>query len=248
MWDPRARLTEAARRFLAVEASHGIRTSGLLTAVNPGDETADSRDPADWIPVVEVVAAEVRALLAAAYAAGRRAEGLHGSGLFSQGFRRLEAHPDFPAVAVGFGPGTTPAGDDWLAGCLVALDLRAGGPGLAAPGLRERIRGRLEQTTSAGRALLLGALAGAPPEYLVGLAEAATGLAVAWLSAPAAGMESVAGQTAGQAQGLARLRDAVSNCLEHGATSGEDALAGFVYGLGADRKLVESELDYEPSM
>jgi hypothetical protein len=184
VWDPRSRLAEAAAGW----------------------------SPAAGILAADTLAAEVRATLAGAYAAGRRAEGLHGTGAFAQGFRRLEAHPDFPAVAVGFGPGTTPAGDDWLAGCLVALDLRAGGPGKAAAMLRQRIRDRLGQTTAAGRALLRGALAGAPPEYLVGLAEAA----------------------AGQMQGFADLNGAVSNCLAHGATSGEDALAGFVYGLETD--------------
>jgi hypothetical protein len=185
VWDPRGRLAEAAAGW---SPANGILAAGVALAT------------------------ELRALLAEAYAAGRRAEGLHGSGAFAAGFRRLEAHPDFPAVAVGFGPGTTPAGDDWLAGCLAALDLRAGVPGKAASQLRQKIRDRLEQTTAAGKSLLLGALAGAPPEYLVGLVEAA----------------------AGHAQGFAGLRGAVSNCLAHGATSGEDALAGFVYGLETD--------------
>ena len=205
LWDPRPRLAEAARLFLRCFKGDGVLAAG------------------------------VRALLAEAYAAGRRAEGLHGSGAFARGFRRLEADPGFPAVAVGFGPGTTPAGDDWLAGYLVALDLHAGGPGKAAPGLRQEIRLRLEQTTAAGRTLLLGALAGAPPEYLVALAEAAAD----WVSGLAAVLDAASGQVAGQSLEQAagqvlcsgRLRDAVSICLTHGATSGEDALAGFVYGL-----------------
>jgi hypothetical protein len=185
--------------------------------------------------MAELVSAELRTLLAEAYAAGRRAEGLHGTGAFAQGFRRLEAHPDFPAVAVGFGPGTTPAGDDWLAGCLVALDLRAGRPARAAAPLRQKVRDRLEQTTAAGRSLLLGALAGAPPEYLVALAEAAADFVAI---APVAGWDVDANLEAeaeiGQHPGPGRLRAAVSNCLAHGATSGEDALSGFVYGLETD--------------
>jgi hypothetical protein len=215
VWDPRGRLTGVAQRFLTVDAPD----DNIMHDRGSVDEAAGAGFVATELGAAESVAAELRALLAEVYAAGRRAEGLHGTGAFAVGFRRLEAHPDFPAVAVGFGPGTTPAGDDWLAGCLVALDLRAGGPGAAAALLRQKIRDRLEQTTAAGKALLLGALAGAPPDYLVGLAEAA----------------------AGQAQGLAGLRSAVANCLEHGATSGEDALAGFVYGLGADEKLAASE-------
>jgi hypothetical protein len=198
---------------------------------------------AGWNPATSVLAAEVRTLLAEAYAAGRRAEGLHGTGAFAAGFRRLEAHPGFPAGAVGFGPGTTPAGDDWLAGCLVALDLRAGGPGKAAVLLRQKIRNRLEQTTAAGRALLLGALAGGPPEYLVVLAEAA---AEFMANAPTMGEELKA--DAKQDPGLGRLRSAVASCLAHGATSGEDALAGFVYGLETDLDSMEQvkTVDYEP--
>jgi hypothetical protein len=179
------------------------------------------------------VTGELRSLLAEAYAAGRRAEGLHGSGAFAAGFRRLEAHPDFPAVAVGFGPGTTPAGDDWLAGCLVALDLRAGGSGKAVLSLRQRIRDRLDRTTAAGKALLLGALAGAPPEYLVDLAEAAAELT----SDTPEDMSVVERQMGDQALWLGSLRAAFSTCLAHGATSGEDALAGFVYGLETDMEL-----------
>lgn len=197
VWDPKARLDRAARRFL-----RGI---------------SDRK-----VPGLAALATEVRGLLAEAYAAGRRAEGLHGSGAFAAGFKRLQAHPDFPAVAVGFGPGTTPAGDDWLAGCLVALDLRAGGLGKAALDHRQKIRGRIEQTASAGRALLLGALAGAPPEYLVALAEAAAD----WV---AVALDARVKVEAGL--GTGGLWVAVSKCLEHGATSGEDALAGFVYGL-----------------
>ena len=200
VWDPRGRLAGASRLFL------GGSSMG------------------------KVMAGEVHALLAGAYAAGRRAEGLHGNGVFAQHFRRLETDPDFPAVVVGFGPGTTPAGDDWLAGCLVALDLCAGGPGKAAADLRQKIHDRLMQTTSAGRALLLGALAGAPPEYLVGLAEASA----EWMVAVAGNPEIEERQPAELVPRHGRLRDAVLSCLGHGATSGEDALAGFVYGFGAD--------------
>lgn len=201
VWDPRERLTGAARRFLAAQETRG----GLSAA------TAE-------LNTARLLTAELRTLLAKAYAAGRRAEGLHGTGAFAQGFRRLLAHSDFPAVAVGFGPGTTPAGDDWLAGYLVALDLREGGPGKAVLPLRQRIRGRLDQTTAAGRALLQGALAGSPPEYLVALAEAAA----QGLTLPVPGQEL--------------FRAAVAAALAHGATSGEDALAGFLYGLEAARE------------
>jgi hypothetical protein len=249
VWDPRDRLTRAAQRFLAVGTSAGKNPAdcgvidGSVAAARVIDELASAEPLSTGFVAAEVravelgaaglVAAGVRALLAEAYAAGRRAEGLHGSGAFAAGFRRLEAHPDFPAVAVGFGPGTTPAGDDWLAGCLVALDLRAGGPGNAALSLRQGIRDRLYQTTAAGKALLLGALAGAPPEYLVGLA----GAAAEWTSDTPGVMAVVERQRGDQALLFGSLRAAFSSCLAHGATSGEDALAGFVYGLETDMGL-----------
>jgi hypothetical protein len=248
VWDPRCRLSEVSMRFLAV--STGIKAS--MDLVSAGRITSGSASGVSALAEVSL-AADIRALLAKAYAAGRRAEGMHGSGVFAAGFKRLQVHPDFPAVAVGFGPGTTPAGDDWLAGCLVALDLRAGGPGKAAALLRQKIRDRLEQTTAAGRALLLGALAGAPPEYLVGLAEAAAdgfvvNIAVERASVIVGDLAVEERQTGEQALWLGGLRVAVAKCLEHGATSGEDALAGFVYGLEADLKSMQlcQSVDYEP--
>jgi len=68
----------------------------------------------------------------------------------------------------------------------------------------------LTRTGAAGRALLEGALEGAPPAYLVDLA-----LAAADRGPGAPG----------------RLERAVDGALGHGATSGEDALAGFMAGL-----------------
>lgn len=250
VWDPRERLAEAAGKYLRHRAGKKASSvvdlssrasSGLL----PDSTVAIGGILAGKVHADGTLQEELRKLLAAAYAAGRRAEGLHGSGAFAHGFRRLAARPDFPAVAVGFGPGTTPAGDDWLAGYLIALDLRAGGPGKAAADLRNKIRRRLEQTTAAGRALLLGALAGSPPEYLVVLAEAAA----QWLAMQTAALDAeasqpiawLAEQKAGQVSGPGTLWDVVSNCLEHGATSGEDALAGFLYGLVADNKLLADE-------
>ena len=111
---------------------------------------------------------------------------------------------------MGFGPGTTPAGDDWLSGYLLASYLLAGGPGTGAAELRLSIRAALPRTGAAGRALLEGSLAGVPPAYLVALALA--------LADPGPG-------------GEVSLARAVGEALEHGASSGEDALAGLLAGL-----------------
>ncbi|HPE36009.1 MAG TPA: DUF2877 domain-containing protein [Spirochaetales bacterium] len=135
--------------------------------------------------------------------------GIHGGGPFASGFAALEAADGFPANLVGFGPGTTPAGDDWLAGYLAAADMEAGTPGQASGELRERVAERLGTTTAAGRSLLLGALAGIPPAYIVALALAlATG-------------------------GAADLEAAVRAALGHGASSGRDALSGLAAGIRA---------------
>jgi len=122
----------------------------------------------------------------------------------------MKARDDFPAALVGFGPGTTPAGDDWLAGYHCAADLVSGrGPGNAEAALRDEIRARLGRTTATGRSLLTGALAGVPPRYLCALVEA--------LAEPCASDDE--------------LVDAVESALSHGASSGRDAVDGFLNAL-----------------
>jgi len=141
-----------------------------------------------------------------AHEAGRPFEGIHGDGPFAAAFARLHEAPAFPANLVGFGPGSTPAGDDWLSGYLAGRDLAEGGP--AEPALRSAVQAAFSRTTASGRALLTGALAGAPPAYIVELVVAATEIT----------MES-------------GVRVAVRTALGHGATSGEDALAGFLQAM-----------------
>jgi len=143
-----------------------------------------------------------------AHEAGRSHEGIHGDGPFATAFARLRDATTFPANLVGFGPGSTPAGDDWLSGYLTGRDLVEGGPGVAEPALRAAIAEALGRTTASGRALLTGVLAGAPPAYIVGLVIAATKIT----------MES-------------NVRAAVRTALGHGATSGEDAMAGLIHAL-----------------
>ena len=175
-------------------------------------------DPRPALAAAAAAIASAAELTAAADAiAAMLAEGpadevsVHGDGPFAVAFARLRADEAFPANIVGFGPGSTPAGDDWLAGYLTAGDLAGGGPGTSWPGLRAALAPRLGRTTPAGRALLSGALAGAPPAYLADLALAVTGLS---------------GDGADDG-----LRLAVRAALGKGASSGRDALAGFLEAL-----------------
>ncbi len=199
-WDPRPRLAELSRAFAAA-----------------------GRDGAP-----AAAADRLRAALRRAEAADRHRRGgadgtdgtadddtIRGNGPYGRAFEAMKARDDFPAALVGFGPGTTPAGDDWLAGYLCAADLTSGrGPGYAEAALRNEIVCRLDRTTAAGRSLLTGALAGVPPRYLCALVEA--------LAEPCAGDDE--------------LVDAVESALSHGASSGRDAVDGFLsalLGLGA---------------
>ncbi len=171
---------------------------GLPEAPPPGPE----RDAA--------LALAARAV-AAALGSERQPEGIRGDGPFAAAFARLRSGPGFPASAVGFGPGSTPAGDDWIAGYLCAADAATGRPGSAEPRLREAVRAALGRTTLAGRSLLLGVIEGAFPAYLDRL----------YRSALSADAEAVAG--------------AAREALGHGASSGRDALDGFLERLSGPR-------------
>lgn len=183
-WDPRPRLAELSLAFAASAAAARLRA-----ALSRVEASAPRRG------------------------GGREAAGdgtIRGSGPYGRAFEAMKARDDFPAALVGFGPGTTPAGDDWLAGYLCAAELASGrGPGYAKAALREEIVRRLDRTTAAGRSLLTGALAGVPPRYLCAVVEA--------LAEPCAGDDE--------------LLDAVETALSHGASSGRDAVDGFLSGL-----------------
>jgi len=131
------------------------------------------------------------------------------SGAFEVGFLYLRERGDFPACLVGFGPGTTPGGDDWLAGFLCARDLAAGSFGQVEPELRAELRLNLKRTTPAGKALLICAVEGVFPVYLYAIAEEVR-----------------------RERSRTELSCAVRAALSHGASSGRDALEGFLEGLG----------------
>ena len=181
---------------------------GLLGAAATGMVPDDTTN-------IKALGETIEAYIKTLYSGGRQGEGIHGEGLFASAFRRLYYDHDFLSRLVGFGPGSTPAGDDYLAGFLAGRDLLEGGPGRAQTVLRAGLRTSLERTTPAGRALLIGALEGVPPAYLVELTLAAA----SWLVEQQEYTEN-------------RLYEAVKNALGHGATSGEDALCGFMYALG----------------
>lgn len=172
----------------------------------------------DWQTASEAqcagVLAELRRHIDEEHLAGRPFSGLHDDTVFSRHFRRLQNRPDWPANLVGFGPGTTPAGDDWLGAYLLALDMNGERCAAEAARLRMEIQDRLKQTSTAGRTLLLGALGGETPAWLTGLASALAALA--------------AGKAAASRY---NLPEQVRYALAHGATSGEDTLAGLLAGL-----------------
>ncbi len=181
-------------------------------------EAAATSIAPDDVASIKALGDAIEALIEAMHSGGRQWEGIHGEGLFASAFTRLCSDPDFLLKLVGFGPGSTPSGDDYLAGFLAGRDLLEGGPGLAQAALRVGLLPRLERTTPAGRALLKGGLEGVPPAYLVELTLAAA----TWLTARHSERQGQAGN---------RLSEAANNALGHGATSGEDALCGFMYAL-----------------
>jgi hypothetical protein len=101
---------------------------------------------------------------------------------------------------VGFGPGLTPAGDDFLTGALLASS------GSVFPD-RSRLERVLPGTTPGGRTLLWMALQGRFPAYLLQFIDAIRGAGVS-------------------ADGI---DDAIRAACAHGETSGTDSLTGFCW-------------------
>lgn len=171
---------------------------------------------------VATAVAIIENCIASARTGGRLAEGIHENGAFRTAFERLREAKGFPACIVGFGPGTTPAGDDWLAGFLAARDLVAGGYGMAEKDLRNSLIACHGRTTPAGKALLLGAIAGVPPAYL----DAVVMATESYLAS-----SERCGAGISETPMAVLLANTVDVALGHGATSGEDALTGFMEGL-----------------
>ena len=146
-------------------------------------------------------------------------EGIHGGGPFATRFAALALEADFPRNLAGFGPGTTPAGDDFLAGWQLAARL-SGREGVTIGDAE------LGRTTAAGRALLLGARSGCFPAYLLLFAEAFSAAVTARSEPTTPARDASTDQAA--------LDAAMDEAFRHGASSGADALLGFLRRLGRD--------------
>ncbi|OHD15395.1 MAG: hypothetical protein A2087_06320 [Spirochaetes bacterium GWD1_61_31] len=254
IWPIVSRLVAAAAKggpvFLTRQARSWLLASvgGPLLTIRP--QTGHTTDSRAAIAAAAVrwqaagaaarhgASAALRAAVNDSHAAGRPYEGLHGDTVWNRQFRRLMARPDWPAGLVGFGPGSTPAGDDWLAGFLVSLEMNAAGGRKYAVDLRNDIRARLLDTSPAGRTLLLGSLAGQPAAWLTGLVGALAGLAESVALAAGSGNASTWPPPAEPAAAMAALEAARRNLLEtlqvalaHGATSGEDTVQGLLAGI-----------------
>lgn len=120
---------------------------------------------------------------------------------------------------VGLGPGSTPSGDDFIAGVLLGEEtlnlLLSREPKAVADRQETVIPWSLEKeelwvamgkTSDAGKTLLWQALQGSFPEYLI---------------------QTV--RSVSDAQGKQEIVDAVERAVGRGATSGTDALVGFVF-------------------
>jgi hypothetical protein len=120
---------------------------------------------------------------------------------------------------IGLGPGSTPSGDDFTAGVLLGeealrllLSTEAKAvadslePMIPWPEEKENLRVAMNRTNDAGRTLLWQALQGHFPRYLI---------------------ETV--RSVSDAKGKQDIEDAVERAVARGATSGTDALTGFVF-------------------
>ncbi len=103
---------------------------------------------------------------------------------------------------IGLGQGLTPSGDDFISGALLAGEILNGSIQIN----KERIKGRLETTTFAGRTLLYCALEGSFPAYLL----------------------SFVNEISGSLSDDEYLK-ALEKVSKHGSTSGRDTIAGFYW-------------------
>jgi hypothetical protein len=122
---------------------------------------------------------------------------------------------------VGLGPGSTPSGDDFITGVLLgeeALKLLQPAeakavahnlePVIPSPEGKEELWLALNRTNDAGKTLLWQALQGRFPNYLI---------------------ETL--RSVSDAGGKQDIVNAVEKAVGRGATSGTDALAGFLYSM-----------------
>lgn len=207
--------------FLA--APRGTVRTGPLESWDPRPELAAAEAAfREAGPSAPSAAAE---LIRAALEADGYSEGLHGDGPFGRRFAELRGEPDFPFSLVGFGPGTTPAGDDFLAGWILGRVLRHG----EAEALRIVEGLDTTLTTVPGRTLLAGAVRGFFPAYLIRVAQALVVMAVSG-SEPLDSGGRGSPESAGHAG--TEWTAAIGAAFSHGASSGRDAMLGLMEGVG----------------
>ena len=113
---------------------------------------------------------------------------------------------------VGLGIGFTPSGDDFLTGAML-YEVLSGSYLIN----RESILTRLSKTTEGGRTLLVMAVKNSFPYYLKVFAESIYA-------------------------GKSSFDDIVKRALEHGSTSGSDAIAGFLWAAEKNEKNIQINL------
>ncbi len=133
---------------------------------------------------------------------------LCGTGIWARKFAELKNRRDFPACVAGMGPGTTPAGDDFIAGWLLAEHVCNPLDRTPVP---DSVFGK---TSPAGRTLLYQCLQGQFPELYLEFARAFV-----------SGSKDMTEQAA-------------TAVTRHGATSGFDALFGFYTRLAGEDGLI----------
>jgi len=125
---------------------------------------------------------------------------------------------------VGLGPGSTPSGDDFIAGVLLGQEMlrlllsteekavaASLDPMIPCSTEKEALWVAINRTSDAGKTLLWQALQGHFPEYLIEMVRSVS-----------------------DAEGKQEIVDAVERAVGCGATSGTDALVGFVFCFERD--------------
>jgi hypothetical protein len=116
-----------------------------------------------------------------------------------------------PTRLIGLGPGFTPAGDDFLAGAILAEALWRVPAANPSPINRADIRAGLRRTTTGGATILMLALEGRPPLFVHTVCDI--------LSRPDLSVDS-------------RAADAAAVAARYGHSSGLDLLTGFLWRAG----------------
>lgn len=204
-----------------------VQRTGTLLHLTPGSSPVSLADHRQWAGTLED-SVRFPAVLEKRVSSGRVAHAIEKNSRWHRGLGMLFAPRDhqedpwlrraretlggsrsvFPHGLIGLGPGFTPAGDDFCTGLLLARQL---GNTPLSSSEREAILERLPGTTAGGATILRHALSCSFPFYLTEIC--------AILANPDSDPEHCS---------LAAWEKAA----QHGHSSGIDALAGLLWGLG----------------